>query len=233
MALTEEVAEGVHGIKLGFVNAFVVGTDDGSVLVDAGMPRRAGKIHQGLREAGHDPGALRHVLVTHHHEDHVGSLAALREGTTVYVHPADAPKVTGDEPRPGPFTGPLLRPVIAVVRRVSGMHRVEPTSVDRRVTEGDELPGGIRAVHTPGHTAGHLSFLLPDLRVLIAGDAAANLRRLSTPFPYFTEDMAEAKRSIAKLAELDFDTACFGHGTVLRGGANAAFRRFVEGLASA
>lgn len=232
MALTEEVAKGVHGIKLGFVNAFVVATDDGPVLVDAGMPKRAGKIRQGLREAGHDPDALLHVLVTHHHEDHVGSLAALREGTTVYVHPSDAPKVTGDEARPGPFTGPLMKPVISVVRRASGMHHVEPTSVDREVSDGDELPGGIRAVHTPGHTAGHLAFLLGELRVLIAGDAAANMRKLSTPFPYFTEDMAEAKRSIAKLAELDFDVACFGHGTVLRGEANAAFRRFVDDLAS-
>lgn len=232
MALTEEVAKGVHGIKLGFVNAFVVATDEGPVLVDAGMPKRAEKIRRGVREAGHDPDAVRHVLVTHHHEDHVGSLAALREGTTVWVHPSDAPKVTGEEPRPGPFTGPLMKIVISGVRRVSGMHHVEPTSVDRRIDEGDELPGGIRAVHTPGHTAGHLSFLLADRRVLIAGDAAGNMRKLSTPFPYFTEDMAEAKRSIAKLAELDFDVACFGHGTVLRGGANAAFRRFVDELAS-
>ncbi len=148
------------------------------------------------------------------------------------MHPSDAPKVTGDEARPGPFTGPLMKPVISAVRRVSGMHHVEPTSVDREVSDGDELPGGIRAVHTPGHTAGHLAFLVGERRVLIAGDAAANMRKLSTPFPYFTEDMAEAKRSIAKLAELDFDVACFGHGTVLRGEANAAFRRFVDGLAS-
>lgn len=232
MALAEEVAKGVHGIKLGFVNAFVVDTDDGPVLVDAGMPKRADKVRRGLREAGHDPGALRHVLVTHHHEDHVGSLAALREGATVYVHPSDAPKVTGGQPRPGPFTGTLLKVVISAVRRVSGMHHVEPTSVDREVSEGDDLPGGIRAIHTPGHTAGHLSFLLPERRVLIAGDAAANMRRLSTPFPYFTEDMGEAKRSMAKLAELDFDVACFGHGTVLRDGANAAFRRFVDEVAS-
>lgn len=233
MALTEEVVPGVHAIPLRFVNAFVVSSDDGPLLVDAGMPRRAGRLRSALREVGHDPEALRHILVTHHHEDHVGSLAALREGTTVYVHPADAPKVRGDDPRPGPFTGPAMALVLRIVRRVAGMHGTEPSSVDREITEGDDLPGGLRAVYTPGHTAGHLSFLLPDRRTLIAGDAAANLRKLGTPFPHFTEDMEEAKRSIAKLAELDFDVACFGHGGVLRGEANTAFRRLVERLASA
>ena len=47
----------------------------------------------------------------------------------------------------------------------------------------------------------------------------------------FTEDMDEVKKSMRKLAELDFDTACFGHGKVLKGKANVAFRQYVEKMA--
>jgi glyoxylase-like metal-dependent hydrolase (beta-lactamase superfamily II) len=68
--------------------------------------------------------------------------------------------------------------------------------------------------------------------VLFAGDAAGLLfGRVGMPLGMFTEDVAQAKESIRKLAALEFDAACFGHGGVLRRGANAAFRRAVEKLA--
>ncbi len=67
--------------------------------------------------------------------------------------------------------------------------------------------------------------------MLFVGDAAANRRRLSLGPTFFTEDMTEAKRTIAKIAALDFDVAVFGHGKVLRGKANAEFRKLAERLA--
>jgi glyoxylase-like metal-dependent hydrolase (beta-lactamase superfamily II) len=44
----------------------------------------------------------------------------------------------------------------------------------------------------------------------------------------FTEDMRAAKRSLRKLAALEFDTACFGHGRAMKGRANLKLRRFIE-----
>ena len=49
--------------------------------------------------------------------------------------------------------------------------------------------------------------------------------------PPYTEDMDEARASMRELAEMEFDTACFGHGRVLKGKANLAFRRYVEKMA--
>jgi glyoxylase-like metal-dependent hydrolase (beta-lactamase superfamily II) len=106
--------------------------------------------------------------------------------------------------------------------------------VDVEVADGEELAvaGGIRAVHTPGHTPGHLSFLLPrGGGVLFAGDAAANIIRLGLPIGMFTADREQAKESIRKLASLEFEVACFGHGRVLKGEANLRFRRLAEKLA--
>jgi glyoxylase-like metal-dependent hydrolase (beta-lactamase superfamily II) len=85
---------------------------------------------------------------------------------------------------------------------------------------------GFTAVHTPGHTAGHVSFLLDRAGgLLFAGDAARSSRaRLRHSPRLVSEDRAEAERSVAKLATLDFDVAVFGHGAPVKGGAVERFR---------
>jgi glyoxylase-like metal-dependent hydrolase (beta-lactamase superfamily II) len=105
----------------------------------------------------------------------------------------------------------------------------EPAPVARELHDGDELPvAGVKVVHTPGHTPGHVSFLWPAHGgVLFVGDAAADLLgRLSLPTSF--EDLARVKQSLGKIAELDFEHAVFGHGTPIKGKANARFRRLVE-----
>jgi glyoxylase-like metal-dependent hydrolase (beta-lactamase superfamily II) len=78
-------------------------------------------------------------------------------------------------------------------------------------------------VCTPGHTAGHLALLLPrDGGVLFAGDAATNVGRLGAGPVY--EDVGEGRRSLEKLAALDFDVALFSHGRPICGGAGERFR---------
>jgi glyoxylase-like metal-dependent hydrolase (beta-lactamase superfamily II) len=229
----EEIVPGVWAIGMGYVNAFLVAGDDGLALVDSGLAGRKKTILRAVAAAGKQPADLHDVLITHHHADHIGSLAAVKEatGARCYVHPADSPVVRGDEPMPGPnpssIAGKVLGPVLM------RMAKADPAAVDVEVSDGQELAiaGGITAVHTPGHTPGHLSFLLREKRTLFVGDAAANLFRLAMPIGMFTADKRQARESIAKIAALDFDTACFGHGRVLKGGANLKFRRFAERLA--
>ncbi len=86
-----------------------------------------------------------------------------------------------------------------------------------------------RALHTPGHTAGHLALLLPrDGGVLFAGDAATNFARLGAGPVY--EDVDEGGNSLRRLAELPFETALFSHGRPLAPRAAERFRaRFARG----
>jgi glyoxylase-like metal-dependent hydrolase (beta-lactamase superfamily II) len=235
LSSSEEIVPGVWGVNLGFVNAFVL-RDDVVTLIDTGVRKQAGKLSAALDEIG---GELSNIALTHHHPDHRGGLGSLRkEGMTVWVHEIDAPVVTGEKPEPGPAIGGFGKLAILALRPVLSalvMGKPESVAVDRAIDEGAEIPGtgGLRAIHTPGHTMGHVSFIHPDKRFLFVGDAAHNRSGLGLPVPTFTEDMDLAKRTLSKIAELDFDVAVFGHGTVLRGKANTEFRKLADSVASA
>ncbi len=233
----EEIFPFIYGLRMAYVNAFLIAGEDGVALIDSGLPNRKQTVLAALAQMGRQPQELRHIVITHHHVDHTGNLAALAEatGARAYVHPLDAPIVRGERPAPGPNPGSILGKIVGPIVMRLPAYRLQPAGVDQEVQDGDELPvaGGLKAVHTPGHTAGHLSYVMHGHGgVLFAGDAAGNLfGRLGPPLGMYTEDMTQAKESIRKLAGLEFDSACFGHGGVLKGKANAAFRRLVERLA--
>ena len=141
--------------------------------------------------------------------------AALREG------------VRGRELEPGP--GLLRALIVRVVGGRAAASTGDPIAVEHEVADGETLPFGAVALHTPGHTAGHLALLLPrDGGVLFAGDAATNLLRLGVGPIY--EDVDEGMRSLRRLAELQFETALFSHGRPLTPRAAERFRaRFAHG----
>jgi glyoxylase-like metal-dependent hydrolase (beta-lactamase superfamily II) len=214
-----EVADGVFDVKLRFVHAYVVVDDDGVAVIDTGTPGNADAIAAVVAQAHHRLDQVHTILLTHRHADHAGSLAELkrRTGARVYVHADDLPVVTGAQPQPA--RGLLQR----LANRV--LPAAEPVPVDRAL-HGGEVIGALRAVHTPGHTAGHLSFLLDrDGGVLFAGDAGAGSRgRVKAPPRVLTDDPVRAEQSLRLLAGLEFRVACFGHGDVLRDGAARRFR---------
>lgn len=233
MSTSEQVVPGVHLVAIGpIVNAFVVVGDEGVTLVDTGTAKGVPKIQAALKDLGRQ--RVDAIALTHHHPDHRGGASILRGDADVYVHPIDATVVTGARPAPGPAVGGAQKLLVKLVRplvdRMSG--EPQPVPVAHEIGEDGRVPGGLRAIHTPGHTDGHLSFMLEEHRLLFVGDAAQHRGEVKLPPPFFTEDMQRAKDTIRKIAALDFDVAVFGHGTVLRGKANAAFRKLVDSLAS-
>lgn len=224
----KQIVPGLYTLPLGAVNAFLIDSD-GLTLIDTGFGNSAEKIAAAVRDLGRQPGDIRHVLVTHCHPDHAGGLAALKRMTDApaYMHPADAALVrTGKipphlKPAPGLLNYILFRIVIGFAGA-----EYEPAGVEREINDSDELPiaGGIRAIHVPGHCAGQLAFLWPKHGgVLFAADTASNMMGLGYSLGY--EDLEEGQRSLAKLAALDFEVACFGHGKAIVQGAANQFRR--------
>ena len=223
----ETIADGLHGVAVGAVNVFLLDTPDGLVLIDAGFPDRAPAILGALRELGRAPDDLRHIVLTHAHPDHIGSLAALvaATGAQTWMHALDAPiaeRGSGFRPmRAAP--GLLSRLLFLLVWRRDAT--VRPARIDHLVEDGDVLPlaGGLTVMHAPGHCAGQVALLWRDRGVLFAGDACSNVLGLGGPIGY--EDLEEGQRSQERLAGLDFQIACFGHGRAIRSRAADRFRR--------
>jgi glyoxylase-like metal-dependent hydrolase (beta-lactamase superfamily II) len=230
----ERVAGPIHRVPLGFVSAYLVEADGGPVLVDTGVAGRARVLLDAGREVASATGAggLAHVLVTHCHPDHAGSLATVvaATGVPVHAHGLDAAVIRAGGPQPPTIPEARLLRLLGPLIGRAGPRGLAPAPVEVELDDGATTPGGLLAIHTPGHTPGHLSFLWPgDGGVLIAGDAASNLfGRLG--LAVVDADPAVARQSFERLAGLDFETACFGHGRVLRGRASAAFRRRIDRL---
>jgi glyoxylase-like metal-dependent hydrolase (beta-lactamase superfamily II) len=79
-------------------------------------------------------------------------------------------------------------------------------------------------VSTPGHTDGSVVFSFPDEKALFTGDVATS-RDGQVLLGPFDVDRAAARRSFRRLADLDVETVCFGHGAPLTGDATETFRR--------
>jgi metallo-beta-lactamase class B len=130
-------------LSVGWVSALAVLTDDGIILIDALTSSQEAEdiIVQGLRGLGADPRTIRYVVVTHGHDDHYGGARHLAErwGARVLMAPADWDLVA----RTGSPDAPAR---------------------DLDIGDGQRLTLGgttIRLHHTPGHTPGTVSPILP------------------------------------------------------------------------
>jgi glyoxylase-like metal-dependent hydrolase (beta-lactamase superfamily II) len=190
-----------HRVNLGFVSAYVLVRDGEAAVVDTGVAGSDGAIGDALTAAGLGWTDVGHVILTHKHPDHAGSATAVLEA---------APDATG-------YAGADDIPTIAVPRALVP------------VADGDDV-FGLQIVATPGHTKGHVAVLDPAAGVLVAGDALGTTDGKPTPpNPGFSEDMDEARASIAKLGELSFETLLVGHGDPIESGAAGLVKTLAAG----
>lgn len=200
-------------------NVFFAG-EGGVTLIDAGFPLDA-KAIAGLI-ASLDPRGPSSLVATHCHLDHMGSMARLktRFSCPVVAHQDDVDVIEGSRPYPTFKLDPLRT---VYYKALGPLYPYECVEVDRAVVEGDvlEVLGGLRVLHTPGHTEGSMMLFQPERGLLFSGDTIRNERGvLDGPPPQFTPDLQLAFQSIeSRVMPLDFDVLLPGHGDPIIGGA--------------
>lgn len=223
------ISDRVHAIpaEVGFYtgpyppNVYLVADGGEGALIDAGFAD-----DESLRArldylAGLDGLKLTYIFLTHHHFDHSSGAHRLREatGAAIVAHRADAPLLlqAGREDTPQDVDIPEeAREAREVVRR--WREEAARAVPDRLVEDADTLRVGaatLRAVHTPGHTAGHICILLEEEKVLFSGDNVLGVGTTAiAPPPH--GDMVQYLESLRKMQGLDAALLCPGHGPVVR-----------------
>jgi len=196
-------------------------------LVDCGHPLERPQLLAELRFSGLRPSDLSGVLLTHHHSDHAGNAAYLRErfGLRIFAHEADARALEGrgDAPLRAPSGSTWLE---------SAFLRIEAafparTAVDVVLGAGDEA-AGLEVHWVPGHTEGSLFFRHAPTRTLLTGDTILTAyppltvtAGLTLAHPAYARDLSLAHASLVAFhaGGHAYENLLAGHGLPLVGGA--------------
>ena len=150
------------------------------------------------------------VLNTHADYDHAyGNRVFAPHGewpATIIGHRWAARRLTG------PAEAEKLRALQAQSERYAQVQLVPPSLL---VDDALTLAGGdltLELLHTPGHTEDHLAVWIPELRVLLAGDAA------EYPFPHVVgaASLVTLRASLTRLSELGAEVVLACHGQTTR-----------------
>lgn len=197
---------------------------DSVTLVDTGASGCGAEIEEALGQLGLSRDEVDRVVLTHFHDDHVGSAAEIagRGRVRILAHARDAPIIRGDRSAPRiDFVDDDER---ALHERVAhGLRPAPAVRVDQELHDGDVIGSDAQVVAAPGHTDGSIGLYLPAEGVLFTGDTVAHFENRVVLGP-FDLDRDRAMASFRVLAELDADIACFGHGDPVVGGASASLR---------
>jgi len=191
------------------INLVLTWDDENLVLIDAGFPEQADLIKQAIAEHGFDAKNLTHIIITHQDLDHIGCIKDLQQiapNVQIMAHCEEAPYLDG---RKVPVK---LAPIIENYENLPPEHKqgvdqakqiYEQLQTNYTELQGGQILticGGIKVIHTPGHTPGHIVLLLQKSQILVCGDAA-NIEdgQMTGPNPVYTADMDMALQSLEKI----------------------------------
>ena len=169
------------------------------LLIDPGSPRMRRSLARHLRRM--PQGAIRAVVATHHHEEHVGNLnwAAQFASAPLYLSERTAELLRS------PWQLPMVR--AAIIGQPAPLQPPFEILGDRIATAHGEL----EVLATPGHCDDHIVLYDRQEKVLIAGDAFMG-SYFATPNP--DVDSRKWIDSLDRLLTLDIEVLVEGHGHV-------------------
>ena len=212
-------------IAAGPANAWLLPAEDGYFLIDTGYPGDYERFVAGLNYVDIDVQSIRHIFITHSHDEHAGFAARLKKETGAILILPDASLANLASGR-FDWNGMSVNWAVHLLAKAYNLvtsrdflfDPVLPSSEDV-ILNGDNdqtcREWGVegRFVYTPGHSSDSWSLIMDDGRAFI-GDAAMNtLQFFGTEYrPLFMEDRLQTYESIDRIRQEGAKIVLTGHG---------------------
>lgn len=210
---------------VGPTNVCLLPAADGYLLVDTSYENRLAALEKSLKKLGAGFSDIRYIVLTHHHNDHVGNLVQLRKNHNFKII---AHNKTAEGLERGELNQPLLPLnrlgafLLFMLRLTGGRNLTFPSmkvTPDDIVFDDNGLDlreaAGLNAtiVHTPGHSDDSVSIVLED-NTAIVGDLCMNLMPIpgSRYFPLLIDSLDKVYASWKKLLEMGVERVIPAHG---------------------
>lgn len=220
------VFKGVEQTINDTIHPVVLKDDKNVVLVDCGYVGSLDAIEQELCKNGIMPESVTHIVITHQDHDHMGAAYAMKlkyPQVKIVAHIKEAPFITGEQKSLRLIQAENMQEYLPEEQKSFGeifcnvLKSVVPVNVDILVDDNETFDwcGGCTIIATPGHTPGHISLLVNDENIIIAGDAATiNEGQLVTVNPQFALNLDEANRSLDLIKNMKPNKVICYHGGV-------------------
>lgn len=209
-------------LPLGMVNAHLIRSEAGCILIDAGIPGSERKIGRVLERNGLSFRDIKLIVVTHAHTDHAGSAARLRQlsGAPILAHSDDADFYSRRRPMtycPTSLVGRLFFKTPIPHQPYEGFE------ADIAMTNGDSInldQFGVDGIvrHTGGHTPGSIAVELASQDVMVGDLVASGILIGGIAFtgrairPPFEDDPQTVARELTRMIESGAKRFYMGHG---------------------
>lgn len=228
---TLQIAPHIYQLNIR-VTSTMLFVEEELTIIDTGLPGSSTRIVNSINALGRSVEEVSLIIITHNHIDHAGGLAELRKLTRAKVaaHKADLHVAEAQMPYPK-FVRRLLR--LPSLHTLHSGFLLKPEEVDIHLEGGEVLKplGGLEVIHTPGHTPGSISLFSPRYKLLVVSDALTRQSKTpGLPHKSVSSDFPQAINSIRKMADLDIDILCFGHGRPLTGDVSTKMRQLIANI---
>ena len=223
----EQVATNVYALGSKGHNFYLIRDGDELTMVDAGCSKEWTQLTRAVAELNLSIGAISGVVATHAHADHFGlARQATEHDIGVSVHEDEESRALGNYR--GRFSAstkdlPMwsIRTIVTFLPMLrAGVMKLDFVDSVNTFTDGDtlDLPGHPTALHTPGHTEGHVMLHCPSVGVLFTGDGLVTMDLLGPATgpqrmnPVFDLDPQLSIQSLDRLDGVEADVLLPGHG---------------------
>jgi hydroxyacylglutathione hydrolase len=188
-------------------------------IVDAGLVGKGGYKVGSIKKMGIDPSAIKRVIMTHTHLDHIGCLAEIQQqipGVELWVQTLEAEQLEQGDER----TVHGMEMFRSMAEMQFGIKPGDFTfQVHRKLEGNDNLDiGGMtwEVIHIPGHSMGGIALYNAPQKILIPGDVVYADYAIGR-FDLYGADASKLKESLFRLAELEVDVLLPGHNRIVQG----------------